>query len=108
MKQQQYDVRCRHTDSYYLATIEALLAGVNAGLNDKSIALQLNGHGMLSATGAPWTAMAVQQALHKLRHSREKSSHLHSAMLQMHWDGLLTKAQVLPLLQPRNVPQVRM
>lgn len=108
MTQKLYGIRCRHTDSFYLATIEALLAGVNAGLNDKAIALQLNGSGMLSATGAPWTPMAVQQALHKLRHSREKSSHLHSAMLRLHWDGLLTKAQCLPLLQPRNVPAVRM
>lgn len=105
---QHYDVRCRHTDSYYLAVVEGLLSGLNAGLNDKGIAAAMNEQGLLSATGATWTTTAVVQALHKLRHSRAKSSHLHNALLQLYWDGLLTKAQCLPLFQARNVPQVRM
>lgn len=105
---QTYDVRCRHSDSYYLTQIEGLLAGLNAGLKDRDIATHMNDQGLLSATGAPWTQPAVAMALFKLRHSREKSSHLHNAMLQLHWDGLLTRAQCLPLLEPRNHPQARM
>ena len=105
---QQYDVRCRHSDQYYLTQIEGLLAGLNAGLNDKAIAADMNERGLLSATGAAWTTPAVAMALFKLRHSRQKSSHLHNAMLQLHWDGLLTKVQCWPLLQPRNQPAVCM
>lgn len=105
---QQYDVRCRHSDSWYLAVLQGLLSGLKAGLKDRAIAMHLNDLGLLSATGAAWTQPAVAMALFKLRHCREKSSHLYSAMLQLHWDGLLTKAQCLPLLQLRNSPQVRM
>lgn len=103
---QHYDVRCRHTDSYYLSIIKGLLSGLKAGLKDRDIATHLNDLGLLSATGAPWTVMAVQMALFKLRHFREKSSHLHNALLQLVYDNLLTKAECLPLIQARN--QARM
>lgn len=108
MTNQLFDVRCRHTDHYYLSVIEGLLSGLKAGLKDRDVATHLNDLGLLSATGAAWTQPAVAMALFKLRHSRDKSSHLHNAMLQLSFDGLLTKAQVLPLLQPRNQPAVRM
>lgn len=103
-----YDTRQRHSDTYYLQVIQGLLTGLKAGLSDKGMASHLNERGVLSATGKPWTVTAVVQALFKLRHFRETGSYLHTAMLQLCFDGVLTKAQVLPLLEPRNSPQVRM
>ena len=105
---QQYDVRCRHTDYYYHQTLLGLLSALEAGLHKRDMAQHLNERGLLSATGVAWTTNAVMMALHKLRHFREKSSHLHSAMNQLVFDGLLTRQQCLPLLQSRIAPQERM
>lgn len=99
---QTYDVRCRHSDTYYLETIKGLLSGLKANLKDKDIAVHMNSLNLLSATGAAWTTPAVAMALLKLRFFRQKSSHLHNALLQLHFDGLLSKAECLPLLQPRK------
>lgn len=108
MPDQQYSSRCVHTDTFYLNQIEGLLAGLNAGMSDRAITADMNERGLFSASGSAWTVAAVVQALHKLRYSRIKGSNLYSALLRLHWDGLLTKAQCLPLFEPRNQPAVRM
>lgn len=102
MNKQQYDVRCRHSDSWYLSVIQGLLSALKVSHRDKDIATHMNSLSLLSATGNAWTPLAVQQALFKLKHFREKSSHLHNAMLQLHWDGLLSREECLPLIQPRK------
>nr|WP_315428110.1 hypothetical protein [uncultured Albidiferax sp.] len=103
-----YHTSIQHSDIYYLRVIQGLLSGLKDGLSDKDMAAHLNRHGLLSATGRPWTVTAGIQALSKLRHSRKTSSHLHTAMLRLCFDGVLSKAQVLPLLTPRKSPQVQM
>ena len=103
-----YDVRCRHTDHYYHRTLLGLLSALEAGIHKRDIAKHLNDLGLLSATGVAWTTNAVMMALHKLRTFREKSSHLHNAMNQLVFDGLLTREQCMPLLQSRTAPQDRM
>lgn len=103
-----YEPRNRHTTSYYLTVIQGLLAGLKDGLNDKDMAASLNERGLLSATGKPWSVTAVVQALYKLRHGLDAGSYLHTAMLQLCFDGVLAKAQVLPLLEPRRGLSVRM
>lgn len=108
MANQGYAERCVHGDSYYLTQLQALLAGINAGMSDRALATSLNEQGLLSPTGSAWTVAAVVQALHKLRYSSTKGSNLFSALLRLHWQGLLTKAECLPLFQARNVPAVRM
>jgi len=102
-----YNSRTKHQPSFYLATIEGLLSGIKAGLSDAEIATHLNGLGLKSPMGKPWTTVATVQALFKLRHYREVASRLHSALLQLTYDGLLTKAQCLPLFAQRHT-QVQM
>ena len=97
-----YNSRTKHQPSFYLSTIEGLLSGVKAGLTDSEIAVHLNSLGLKSPMGAPWTTAAASQALFKLRHYREVASRLHSALLQLTYDGLLTKAQCLPLFAQRH------
>lgn len=103
-----YDIRTKHSDTYYLRVIQGMLSGLRAGLGDKDIASHLNKLGVFSATGAPWTVTAGVQALHKLRSSSNYGSHLHTAILRLCFDGVLTKAQVLPLIEPRKTPRARM
>lgn len=98
----QYNTRTTHSNSYYLGVIETLLAGVAANQADGDIANRLNSSSIRSATGATWTSMAVTQALFKLRHYRQRASKLHAAVLQLCFDGVVTKAQVLPLYQVRD------
>ena len=97
-----YNSRTKHQPSFYLSTIEGLLSGIKAGLSDAEIAAHLNSLGLKSPMGKPWTTTATVQALFKLRHYREVASRLHSALLQLTYDGLLTKAQCLPLFANRN------
>lgn len=108
MSSKQYDVRCRHSDSYYLRVLQALLSATEAGLHKRDIPAHLNDLGLLSATGVAWTTNSVTMALFKLQNFRVKSSHLHSAMNQLCFDGLLTREQCMPLLQSRRPPQERM
>lgn len=98
----QYNTRTTHSSSYYLVVIETLLAGVAANQGDADIANRLNTQAIRSATGATWTSMAVTQALFKLRHYRQRASKLHAAVLQLCFDGVVTKGQVLPLYQARD------
>lgn len=98
----QYNTRTTHSPSYYLSVIENLLGGVAANQADGDIAERLNTQAIRSATGAAWTSMAVTQALFKLRHYRQRASKLHAAVLQLCFDGVVTKAQVLPLYQVRE------
>ena len=97
-----YNTRTTHSSTYYLGVIESLLAGVAANQGDGDIAARLNTQAIRSATGASWTAMAVTQALWKLRHYRQRASKLHAAVLQLCFDGVLNKGQVLPLYQVRE------
>lgn len=97
-----YNSKTKHQPSFYLSTIEGLLSGIKAGLNDSEIADHMNALGLKSPMGQPWTTTAVVQALFKLRHYREVASRLHSALLQLTYDGLLTKAQCLPLFASRS------
>lgn len=97
-----YSPRAKHQPSFYLSTIEGLLSGIKAGLNDASIADHMNSLGLKSAMGKPWTPAAAQQALFKLRHYAETPSRLHAALLQLTYDGLLSKAQCLPLFASRS------
>lgn len=97
-----YNSKTKHQPSFYLSTIEGLLSGIKAGLSDAEIANHMNGLGLKSPMGHSWTTTAVVQALFKMRHYREVASRLHSALLQLTYDGLLTKAQCLPLFASRN------
>lgn len=97
-----YNTRTTHSNAYYLGVIESLLAGVAANQGDADIANRLNSSSIRSATGSTWTSMAVTQALFKLRHYRQRASKLHAAVLQLVFDGVLTKGQVLPLYQVRD------
>lgn len=97
-----YNSKTKHQPSFYLSTIEGLLSGIKAGLSDAEIANHMNGLGLKSPMGQAWTTTAVVQALFKMRHYREVASRLHSALLQLTYDGLLTKAQCLPLFSSRS------
>jgi len=98
----KYSTRTTHSSTYYLGVIESLLAGVAANQSDADIAARLNDQSIRSATGATWTSMAVTQALFKLRHYRQRASKLHAAVLQLCFDGVLARGQVLPLYQVRE------
>lgn len=95
-----YNRRTRHSGSYYLALIQGLLFGINNGMPHKEIAASLNRTGVLSPVGTDWNTNGVTMALRSLRDHRTMGSYLHTALLSLAFDGLLTKQQVMPLLEP--------
>lgn len=99
----RYSPRTKHSAGYYRAVLTALIDGLNAKMTDAQIAQLLTDRGLSAATGAPWTAITVKNALYSLRHSQVRSNRLHRALLEFVFAGVLTVAQSWILFQPRQV-----
>lgn len=97
-----YHPRTRHSAGFYRATLTALIDGLNARMSDEEIAQLLAARGLSSATGKPWTAITVRNALYRLRHPQTRPNRLHQALLQFVFAGVLTVADTWILFQPRN------
>lgn len=108
MMDEQYSRRTRHSSSYYVALLQGLLYGINTGMGHKDIAASLNRTGVLSPVGVDWTTNGVTMALRSLREHRTVSSYLYTAMLSLVFDGILSRAQVLPLLDQKPNLRERM
>ena len=108
MMDELYNRRTRHSGSYYLALLQGLLFGIQTNMAHKEIAASLNRTGVLSPVGADWSTNGVTMALRSLREHRTVSSYLHTAMLSLVFDGILSRAQVLPLLEQKPNLRERM
>lgn len=86
----------RHSLTYYETVLRALLAGINASQRQTVIADNLNSAGLPSPTGAEWNEGMVKSLLKRLRHRTGPVWH---ALLELTFDGKLTRAQAQPLLQ---------
>jgi hypothetical protein len=86
----------RHSLSYYASVLSVLLAGLNARQRQAVIADNLNSAGLPSPTGAEWSAAMVKSLLKRIRHRTGPVWH---ALLELCFDGKLTRTQAQPLLQ---------
>jgi hypothetical protein len=100
--------RTQHSSQYYYATISALLEGVTADKTDRELAQLLTDKDLLSPTGVAWTPTVISKTLWKLRNYRTIGSTLHNQLLQLCFDGVLTREAVLPLYQSRTSPRMTM
>ncbi len=79
-----------------------LIEGLTLRYTDKQIAELMNSRDLLSPSGKPWAANAVKHALFKLRNYHAVPSKLHTALLQLCFDGAIRTEQAFILLAPRN------
>lgn len=103
MKNTTYHPRVQHSLPFYHSVLLALIEGLTLRMTDREIADHLNSRGLLSPSGRPWTQVAVRQCLFKLRNHQIVPSHLHKALLQLCFNGLLRPSQTEILFQPRRV-----
>lgn len=108
MMEEIYNRRTRHSGSYYTALLQGLLYGLNTNMSHKDIAASLNRTGVLSPVGVDWTTNGVTMALRSLREHRTVSSYIHTALLSLVFDGVLSRSQVLPLLEQKPNLRERM
>lgn len=107
MHEKTYHPATQHSTSFYHLTLLTLIEGLNQKLADREIAALLTSRGMLSPAGRTWTPTAVTQALYKVRNYRTVKSKMHSALLQLVFDGILTKPEVQILFAQRKpVPNI--
>ncbi|KJK23291.1 hypothetical protein UB46_16465 [Burkholderiaceae bacterium 16] len=107
MPEKTYHPTTQHSTSFYHLTILTLIEGLNQKLSDRQIAALLTERGLLSPSGAKWTPTAITQLLYKVRNYRTVKSKIHSALLQLVFDGILTKPEVQILFAPRRpVPNI--
>lgn len=97
----RFHPRVTHSLPYYLRLILMLVQGLAAKQTDREVAQLLNANAVLSPSGKPWTTTAVSAALFKLRNFRTHPNRIHSAMLQLIFDGYLKASQVGILFEPR-------
>jgi hypothetical protein len=86
----------RHSITYYAGVLHILLAGLNARHRQAVIAEDLNRAGFPSPTGIEWNDGMVKSLLKRLRH---RTGPVWQALLELCFDGKLTRAQAQPLLQ---------
>ena len=98
MTEAQFDRRTKHTQTYYLALLTALIAGVTAKLSRQDFADALNHRGIKSPTGSDWNNNSLTMALRSLHDTHDAGSYLRTAMHSLTFDGLLSKTQCLCLL----------
>lgn len=102
LQQTKYHPRVVHSLPYYHAVLLVFIHGLEQRLSNAAIADLLNSRCLLSPSGKPWTSVSVKHALFKLRHHQEIPSHLHKALLQLAFDGVLKPSQSLVLFAPRT------
>ena len=93
--------RTQHSLPYYNRLILMLVQGLTNKQTDREIADLLTANGVPSPSGRPWSTTAVSSALFKLRHFRTHPNRIHSALLQLIFDGYLKPSQVGILFEPR-------
>jgi hypothetical protein len=90
-----------HSLAYYKRLLLKLAEGLDAGLTNREIADDLNKAEIQSPTGKAFSVDSLKQMLKGLRNPLDYPSNLHRAMLQLHFDGELTKVQCVPLISVR-------
>lgn len=108
MTEAQFDRRTKHTQTYYMALLTALIAGVTAKLSRQDFVEALNHQEIKSPTGADWNVNSLTMTLRSLHSNHNAGSYVHTAMLALTFDGMLTKQQCLCLLTPTNNKPSRM
>lgn len=97
----RYATTTLHSLDYYKRLILCVGKCLSVGAKNKAIVDELNNEGILSATGLPFTVERVKQLLKGFRKRLDGPSTAYRAMLELHFQGALTKVQCLPLLNVR-------
>ena len=97
----RYATSTLHSLDYYKRLILCVGKCLSTGAKHKTIADELNSEGILSPTGQPSTVERVKQLLKGFRKRLDGPSNAYKAMLELHFQGALTKVQCLPLVNVR-------
>jgi hypothetical protein len=94
-----YHPRVTHSLPYYHAVLLVFIEGLTAKKTYQQIADLLNLKGLLSPSGKHWSPSSVKQAIFKLRNHKIVPSRLHTALLQLCFDGTLRPSQTFVLFE---------
>lgn len=90
-----------HSLGYYKKLILCVGQGLEDGLTHKEIVAQLNARDIPSTVGKPFTVGSLAQMLNGFRNPDAFPTNAYRAMLQLFFEGEISKAQCLPLLTKR-------
>jgi len=95
---QTYHPRTFQSVDYYVSVVRNILASRRTGRTYEEMAINLNEVGLRAPTGHPFTANGIKMLFAKLRARR---GNFHAGLMQAVYDGLLTPAELAPLLPMR-------
>lgn len=101
MRDRKFNPNERHSDDFYFAVLNILIAGNRDNLSYQAMAQNLNDLGIPTSAGLTWTAMNVKGVLRKLRLYKEFPSKIHQSLLVLIFENRLSLKETLPLFKSR-------
>ena len=97
----RYATSTFHSLEYYKRLLLCIAKCLTRGAKHRHIVEELNREGIHSPVGTPFNIEALKRILKSLRNPTDYPSKTQHAMLQLYFDGGLTKAECIPLTHLR-------